>query len=139
MKLLVGAGFAGLILAFVLLFGFRQRFSPVSQHLPEVMFILVVSMLFMPLFASLLNRHFGEKGFDSFVFVAEKPFVASGYGILKGEKVKTSGYRLTVQEHERYLMFKYKSQSFFPNTKPGESVLLPVSKGLFGIRVVTLK
>ena len=139
-KMLVGVAMpAGLVIAGGILWRRRDRFTPWERHLPEVLFILLFCVLFAPLFASLLNRSLGSTQYQSFLFISESPYLASNYGVLKGEKIKPTGYYLTVAEDGRALKFKYSSQPFYPITRPGESVLLPVRKGLFGFRVILLE
>ncbi|MCC6283591.1 MAG: hypothetical protein IT262_23500 [Saprospiraceae bacterium] len=117
----------------------RDRFTPLKRHVPEVLLILFFSVLFAPLFGSLLNRAFSLKEYHSFEFVSEAPYFASGYGLLKGEKIEPTGYFLTVREKGQLHRFKYKGQAYYPLTKPGERVLLPVRRGIFGVRVMLLK
>jgi hypothetical protein len=122
-----------------LLWRSRARFTPWERHLPEVLFMLIFSVLFAPLFASWLNRGLGSEGFQTFEFVSETPYFASGYGVLKGEKLEPTGYFLTVKDAGRSRRFKYKSQRYYPLTPPGEPISLPVCRGLFGARVVLLR
>ncbi|MFN0174975.1 MAG: hypothetical protein ACKVU0_10035 [Saprospiraceae bacterium] len=117
----------------------RERFTPFERHFPEVVLILVFSVLFAPLFGSLLNRSLGKSENQSFVFVSETAYFASGYGILKGEKLSPTGWRLTVREGTRERRLKYKSQAYFPLSKPGDKILLPVRQGILGARVVQLR
>ncbi len=117
----------------------RERFTPFERHFPEVVLILVFSVLFAPLFGSLLNRSLGKDETQSFEFVAETAYFASGYGILKGEKLTPTGWRLTVREGKRERRLKYKSQAYFPLSKPGDKILLPVRQGILGARVVQLR
>lgn len=130
---------AGLIAAALLLYLLRRRLMPWERHLPEVFSIVLFLPLFAPLLGSLLNRTMGKTENQSFEFVSEGPYIASNYGILKGEKLRPTGYALIVKENGRELKFKYKSQPYYPLTKPGETILLPVRTGLFGFRVVQLK
>ena len=139
-KMLVGVAMpAGLVIAGGILWRRRDRFTPWERHLPEVLFILLFCVLFAPLFASLLNRSLGTTQYQSFLFISESPYLASNYGVLKGEKIKPTGYYLTVAEDGRALKFKYSSQPFYPITRPGDTILLPVRKGLFGFRVILLE
>lgn len=117
----------------------RERFTPWKRHVPEILLILFCSVLFAPLFGSLLNRAFSLKEYHSFEFVSEAPYFSSGYGLLKGEKIEPSGYHLTVREKGQLHRFKYKGQAYYPLTKPGERILLPVRRGIFGVRVILLK
>ena len=117
----------------------RQRFTPWNRHRLEVLVIVVFSLLFSPLFGSLLNRAFSLKSYESFEFVSEKPYFASGYGVLKDEKIQPTGYYLLVRQNGQMHRFKYKKQAYYPLTKPGEVIMLPVQRGIFGPRVVLLK
>lgn len=137
--LVAGAMLAGVALASAAIWRWRERFTPWGRHLPEVALILVFSVLFAPLFGSLLNRAFGKDEFQTFEFVSETAYFASGYGILKGEKWKPTGWRLVVREGGRERRLKYKRQAYYPLTKPGEQILLPVRKGFFGVRVAMLQ
>jgi hypothetical protein len=121
-----------------LIWRWRNRFTPWERHFPEVVLMLVFSVLFAPLLGSLLNRSLGESTTQSFDFVAETAYFASGYGILKGEKLTPTGWRLTVREGKKERRLKYKKQAYFPLTKPGDKILLPVRRGVFGVRVVEL-
>ena len=137
--LVPGSIFTAIFVAGGILWYFRERFRPWERHLPEAIFALVFCPLFAPLAGSLLNRSIGKTAYEPFEFIAETPYFASGYGLLKGEKIKQSGYLLTVREKGRGLQFKYTRQACFPLTKPGETILLPVKKGLLGFRVVLLE
>lgn len=137
--LVAGSMLAGALAAGVALWRWRERFTPWEKHLPEVLLIPVFSVLFAPLFGSSLNRSLGKTEFQSFEFVSEVPYFASKYGILKGEKIQPTGWFLTVREGEHFYKFKYKTQPYYPLTKPGEKILLPVRRGLLGCRVVLLK
>ena len=138
-SLVLGSMVVGATMAGGALWRWRERFTPWERHLPEVLLILVFSVLFAPLFGSLFNRALGKTANQSFEFVSETPYLASNYGVLKGEKIRPTGYYLTVKEKGRELRFKYKTQSYYPLTKPGETILLPVRTGLFGYRIVLLK
>ena len=137
--LVLGSMLTGLLLSGGLIYRFRERFTPWDRHRPDVTFIVITCLFFAPLFGSWMNRAVGSTTFQSFDFVSETPFIASGYGMLKGEKIKPSGYHLLVQENGRQRRFKYKKQSYYPVTKPGEKIMLPIREGLFGVRVMLLR
>ncbi|MCB0531923.1 MAG: hypothetical protein H6574_02410 [Lewinellaceae bacterium] len=138
-NLVLGAMVAGILLAAVALYAFRQRLQPWDRHVPEIATALVFTTLFAPLFASLINRAGGPVEHQSFEFVSEIPYLSSNYGLLKGEKIKPSGIRLQVKEAGKLYRFQYKMQPYFPITEPGERILLPMRKGLLGFRVLQLK
>ncbi len=137
--LVFGAMFFGALVAAAVLYALRKRLTPWENHLPETFTIAVFTVLFAPLFVSLLNRAGGVREYQKFVFVSEMPYLSSGYGMLKGEKIKPSGYRLTVEKGGRVYRFQYKKQEYFPLSKPGELIELPVLNGLFGVLVVELE
>lgn len=138
-RLVAGSMVLAAVLIGFVLWRWRERFTPWERHLPETIFLVVFGLLFAPLFGSLLNRALGSDTHQSFEFVSEVPFLASNYGVLKGEEPRPSGYYLTVKEAGQYIEFKYKKQAYYPLTKPGEMILLPVRKGVFGFRVITLR
>ena len=122
-----------------IVYALRRRFTPWDRHLPEVSMIVVFSLVFAPLFASLLNRAGGPVVHQSFEFVSEKPYFSSNYGLIQGEKIKASGYRLIVKDARQAYLFQYKKQEYFPITQPGKPVLLPLRNGLLGFRVLELE
>lgn len=136
--LVIGSMLVGGLISAGLIWRWRNRFTPWERHFPEVVLMLVFSVLFAPLFGSLLNRSLGESTTQSFDFVAETAYFASGYGILKEEKLTPTGWRLTVREGKTERRLKYKKQAYFPLTKPGDKILLPIRRGVFGVRVVEL-
>lgn len=137
--LVIGSITTGLLVSGALVWRFRERFIPWERHRPDVTFIIISTMFFAPLLGSWLNRGLGSTNFESFEFISETPFVASGYGVLKDEKIKPTGYKLLVRENGAIHRFKYKSQSYYPVTQPGEKIMLPIRKGLFGPRIMLLQ
>ena len=140
-RLVIGALLFGAIVGASILYAFRTRIQPFERHLPEIGSTLAFCIVFMPLFASLLNRASNSVEYQSFSFVSEQPYVSSNYGVLKGEKIKPSGYRLIVKDRNtgQQHLFQYKTQAYYPLTKLGEPVLLPMRKGLLGCDILTLK
>ncbi|MGI9160515.1 MAG: hypothetical protein ACR2K1_12265 [Saprospiraceae bacterium] len=137
--MLILSGGVGLLIAGAALLVFKKRFIPWGRHLPEILTISVACVLFMPLALSLLNRAGGQVDYESFEFVSETPYLSSPYGVLKGEKIKPTGYRLRVLRENRLHAFRYKKQAYFPLTKPGEKILLPIRHGLLGFPVLELR
>ncbi len=139
MQLVVGSMLAMLLLGAGLLWWFRERLQPWSRHVTEIALVLTFSVLFAPLFGSLLNRGLGKTESQSFIFIAETPYIAMGYGFMKNTSLKPTGYFLAVSDRSgQRLRLRYKKQAYYPITRPGEAISLPVRRGLFGIRVVEL-
>ena len=120
------------------IYRFRARLQPWERHLTEVILVVVFGVLFSPLFGSLLNRAWGTTAYEPFDFVAEEAYVATGYGLLREQKFKPSGYRIRVVRSGKYYQFRYKKQLYFPLTRPGDTISLPVRRGLFGVGTVVL-
>jgi len=138
-RLIAGSMVAMLFFGGALLWYFRERFRPLSRHVTEIALVAVFSVLFAPLFGSLANRLLGKTEFQSFEFVAETPYIASGYGFMRNTSPKPTGYYLEVTDRDgRRLRFRYKKQKYYPISQVGQTISLPVRKGLFGIRVVEL-
>lgn len=137
--LVIGSMLVAAVTACGSLWHWRERFTPWERHTPEVLFILIFSVLFAPLLGSLINRTLGNTTNQSFEFISEAPYFSSNYGILRGEKLRPTGWYLNVRENGHLRTFKYTTQAYYPLTKPGDTILLPVRKGLFGCRVVLLK
>ncbi len=138
-RLVLGAFLFGFLLAAALLYALRRHLMPWANHVPEVLLIVFFIPLFMPLFASRLNRAGGTVEHRPFEFVAEAPYVASAYGWLRYRPIEASGYRLVVRDGGRLRRFQYKSQPYFPLTQPGDTILLPVRRGLLGVEVMELQ
>ncbi len=138
-SLVVGSMIAGLLLIGAGIFGLRKRLQPWERHSTELALVAVFGMLFAPLLGSLLNRTTGSVAYQAFDFVSETPYMTAGYGVLKGEKIQPTGYRLRVREDERVYRLRYKKQAYFPLSRPGDTISLPVRTGLFGVRVLELE
>ncbi len=139
LRLIFGSMLVMVLLGAGLLWWFRERFTPWARHVTEIALVLTFSVLFAPLFGSLLNRGLGRSETQSFTFIAETPYIASGYGFMKNTSLKPTGYFLEVSDRSgQRLRLRYKKQAYYPITQPGETILLPVRRGLFGIRVVDL-
>ncbi|GEM_PF-470309 len=138
-SLVIGSMLTAILLATGAIYWWRERLQPWDQHVTEVILVVMFGVLFAPLFGSLLNRMVGHTEQQSFEFVSEIPYLAAGYGVLKGEKVRPTGYRLQLRENGNLHRIRYKKQPYYPLTRPGDAVLLPVRVGLFGMRIVDLK
>lgn len=138
-SLVLGSMLAGLVLISVLVFVYRRHFQPWHRHVTELMLLGVFGVLFSPLLGSLLNRAGSVAQQQSFEFVSETPYMTAGYGVLKGEKIQPTGYRLLVRRHGDLYRLRYRSQPYFPLSRPGDTVSLPLRRGLFGVQVLDLK
>ena len=125
----------------VFLFFWRKKIAVLEDKLPIIFAALIFPALFAPLFGSLINRlGASEPSERSFIFQKETPFRMSRFGFLAMlQQESPSGYHLFVEENGKNYRFTYQKQAYFPLTKPGEIVLLPVETGLLGFPIVSLK
>jgi hypothetical protein len=139
--LVLGSILIVLALSLLALWRWRNRFTPVVNHLPEILFIALIPTLFAPLFGSWANRLGTDRAFESFHFVSETPYIASGYGVIQGEKLQPTGYYLRVKDIKNGEMqrFRYRKQAYYPMTKVGDTILLPVRKGWLGHTIVEME
>ncbi|MDX2136269.1 MAG: hypothetical protein SFV52_15910 [Saprospiraceae bacterium] len=139
-RLVAGALVAGVCLSAGLLLAYRERFQPWEKHLPEALLIFFAITLVMPLVFSLLNRSYGTVQYESFQFLEEKPYYASAYGALKGERIEPSGYFLLVKNDKGGThRFRYQQQAYFPLSRAGDTISLPMHKGLLRFERMVLK
>ena len=137
-QLVISSVVAGLAIAGGILWYKRERFTPVSKHLPEIGVIGLLIVFFSPLFGSWLNRLPGRSGYEQFIFKSEQGYISTGYGILRSESIRPTGWILIVEKNNKTYRFKYKDQPYFPITKPGETIELPMIHGIFGCDILEL-
>jgi multisubunit Na+/H+ antiporter MnhG subunit len=129
----------GLALAACIVFINRNRFKPWNLHRPEVFSIIIAFLVFAPLLGSLSNRLLGKSSHRSFTFVAERSYIKEPYGMLKKQTVKNTYFLLEVDDRGIKRQFKSKNGPYFPITKPGELIQLPITEGFWGMDVVLIK
>ena len=119
----------------------RKRLVLLEDKLPIILSLLIFPALFAPLVGSLINRlGASDPGERSFVFQKETPFRMSRFGFLAMlQKEAPTGYHLFVADGGKNYRFTYQKQAYFPLTKPGEVVLLPVKTGLLGFCSLAVK
>lgn len=138
-KLVFWAMLAALLATLAAIVVKRQRFLPLKKHLPELVLVLIVPILFAPLAASCLNRWVGRDGYHSFEFLSEKPFIPGNIALFDRRQPRPDGWELFVREGYTGYKFRYRKQAYFPISKSGDNIQLPVRRGLFGFEVVVLE
>ncbi len=137
-KLLLFALFVGLIIGYFI----GRRLSAGEEEAFEkmriYMIVIVLTLVFTPLYLSLINRwlDFSDTEYKEAYFEKADAYISEKYGVLKGEDVKIAGYKLILIMDQEVLQFKAK-QNPFPNNKKGDKVLLPIKKGLLGVQYIS--
>ncbi len=101
---------------------------------------LLGCLVFAPLFCSLANRLLSphEPTLKQVEFFQEKPFFASRFGMLAGEKITPSGYYLFFSNQGKLERIKTKEQHF-QGIQRGDTIEIWIKKGLFGYELVLMK
>lgn len=136
-RLVVGSLLVGVILGVILGRRFQDSGEDMTEKIQIYVFFIFICGLFMPLFGSLANRllSFSAATPVPVEFVEEKPFYSSLYGMLRGERARTTGYYLFFYKDQRLHRIENK-QPMFPNAQQGDTVAVPVKRGLFGVEFV---
>lgn len=135
-SLVLGAMAIGAGIIALGVYALRSRFQPWDRHVTELLLLGVFGVLFSPLFGSWLNRAVGQVQYESFEFVSETPYLTAGYGVIKGKKISPTGYRLQVRREGQLYRLRYRQHAYFPLSRPGDTVALPLRTGLFGVQVM---
>jgi hypothetical protein len=98
---------------------------------------LLLPAFFAPFVGSLTNRLLSPHpvALNSYEFFGEKPFAASRYGFIEGEKIEPEGYYVFFLREGK--LERLSSEiSRFPGLESGETISIPVRKGLWGFEMV---
>ncbi|TAK46322.1 MAG: hypothetical protein EPO28_02630 [Saprospiraceae bacterium] len=96
--------------------------------------------LFAPLIGSWANRLPAYRSIHEIQveFFSEKPYAASRFGYLEGEKIEPDGYYIFIFKDGKLERLRSESPKF-PEVERGDKVRLNVQKGIFGYEVVRWK
>lgn len=128
---------AGALAGLVLGWRFRQTADSLTEKIQLFVFFTIICMIFAPLTGSLSNRLLSPHPLrDQPVTVAEEqPFLSEPYGLIKGEKPKTSGY-YTFFYYDGKLRRIKNREAVFSGLQRGDTGMLRMRKGLWGPEVV---
>ena len=136
-RLLLPGALAGVLTGVVLGWRFSRMAEDAVDRIQIYLFWTFLTTVFFPLLVSLGNRLLSPHPvvWESVAFFEEKPYVSDRFGVLKDEKVKASGY---------YLFFFRNGEleridnihPLAPAPERGDTILIPVRKGLFGVEWV---
>jgi len=98
---------------------------------------IVIAVMLFPLLASLSNRLLSPQSVESVLveFVEEKPYYGSRFGFGESGQMEPTYYRSFVYRDEDLLEIQTE-QPLFSGASRGDTVQLPVKKGLWGIEYV---
>jgi len=135
-RLVLGALLTGAILGGFLGYRYRHQAADLTEQVQLYLFFMVLTALFMPLFASLSNRLLSWQPVQQVTveFVEEDSRFVSLYGLTKDEQMRPNRY---------YLFFYYQGELFRIQTntplatglEQGDALQLPLKKGLWGFEV----
>jgi hypothetical protein len=135
-RLVMGALAAGLVLGLAIGFLFRKKADEQGEKMQLWATCITLPLLLMPLLASLTNRLFAQQSrLTPVEFWEEKAYTMNRYGQLKDQRPDTSGYYVFVVMDGEMIRLE-SDEPVFPTAQKGDTVLLPVRKGLFGVAFV---
>jgi hypothetical protein len=136
-KLLLPGALAGVLTGVALGWRFSRTAEDAVDRIQIYLFWTFLATVFFPLLTSLGNRLLSPHpaAWESVAFFEQKPYVSDRFGIMKGQEVKPSGYYL--------FFFRNGELERIDNVHPlapaperGDTILIPVRKGLFGVEWV---
>lgn len=136
-RLAVGGLIAGVILGAVLGYRFSRQANDVTERLQVYVFCIVLSALFMPLWASLTNRWFPRQRARPVPveFIEEQARYVDRFGPIKGEQPKPNRY-VSFFYYQGKLYRIQTDTPRFAGHERGDTVLVGMKRGLWGAEVV---
>ncbi len=136
-KMVLGSMLFGLLIGLLLGFRFQKFGEELIDKIQIWSVCLVVSVLPMPLLASLTNRLLAERSTHEtqVEFWEEKANLSNIYGYIKGEPKANLGYYIFVILDGEIVRLK-SMKPRFPNAAQGDLVAIPVRRGLLGANFV---
>ena len=124
---------AGLLPGIMAGIAVSRRVSGQLERVQIIIFIAVLTCIFMPLFTSLANRWLAYQPlrFESVELEREEPFFADRFGLIEGEQPEPTGYFLFFYRHGRLHRIRY-DQALFTGRARGEYITLPLQRGFLG-------
>ncbi len=132
-KLVLWSLILGLLLGILAGIFFSRQVSGKLERAQIIIFISVLTAIFMPLFASLANRWLAYQPLrlESVELEREEPFFADRFGLIEGEQPEPTGYLLFFYRKGRLHRLRY-DEAHFPGRQRGELISLPLRRGFLG-------
>lgn len=132
-RLVVGAMVAGAAMGAGVAYKLARNEASTVGKLRWWVSMVVLFVLFMPLFASWVNRLpiSNNTRYVHLEFIEEKPFAQERFGLQKGQKIRPDGYYIYVIYEGKMVRFRAERQQF-PGKQRGDLVMLKLRKGNLG-------
>lgn len=136
-QMLLSAMMIGLVLGIVLGYRFQKKMDEAVVRMRTFAVSIVLGVILLPLLASLSNRLFGLYPIQNVPveLVEVSPRYSSRFGISPQEKV-TPHYYITFFYKDQKLLNIHTQVPLFPNAERGDTVTLPIKKGLWGYEII---
>lgn len=127
----------GIIVGAVAAFRLQKHTDNRLERIQIFIACIVIAIMLFPLLASLSNRLLSPRSAEQVTveFVEEKPYYGSRFGFSESGQVEPTYYRSFVYRDEDLLEIQTEQQ-LFPGASRGDTVQLPVKKGLWGVEYV---
>ncbi len=136
-RLLSIAAVIGLMVGILIGFQFQKKETEAVGRIRAYAVSIVLAVIVCPLLASWSNRLLSFHAVQEVPveFVEESARYSSRFGASSGESAQTNFY-ITFFYKEQELLNIHTQESLFPNAERGDTVVLPIKKGLWGIEMV---
>lgn len=127
----------GVLLGSALAYRFREKAGDLTERIQLFVFFIVLSALFMPLFGSLTNRllSWRETRNVAVEFIDQEARYASRFGLMEEEKATPNQFFIFFYKGDE--LYRIKSdEPLFATAERGDTVPLPMKRGLWGYEVV---
>ncbi len=139
-----------LLITYALVFGVlagvalgRRLSRDVTEEFEKMrIYVIMIALciVFLPLLVNLANRllDFRTPEIKTVSLESVEPYISERFGVLKGEEVKTAGYKIVFVMDKEVIQIKSKTNPF-EGYQPGDSAEVLLHRGLLGIKYVRLK
>lgn len=136
-RMMMIAVIAGLCIGVLLGFRFQKSALDAVGRMRTFAVCIVVPVLTLPLLTSLSNRllSFHPVQKVQVEFVEESPRYSSRFGAASSEAAQANSYFTFFYKDQELLKIQTR-QSLFPEAQRGDTVILPIKKGLWGFEIV---
>lgn len=112
---------------------FRKEAEDLTERIQIYVFFIIITMIFMPLLASLSNRllSFQEVVTEQVTFVETIPFFTDRFGILRGEKVQPNAFN-TFFYRENDLCYIRTKTNIYVGATPEQNITIQTREGFWG-------
>lgn len=130
----------GALIGIGLSWKFQSNGSDLTDKVQIYVFFILICAIFTPLWASITNRvlAFGAERIEKVEFWEQNAYYSSRGGLIKGEKLKPTGYYTFLLRDSELIRLETKNLIYLGKQR-GDSVDLTIKKGFLGMPYILQK